>query len=219
MDQNYLKLETHEHLPLIERVYPLAHAGAFTAVQDAVFCALVNLRLRPRLASLALNGRYVYQCEYRGTLTHVFVLRAAEDVAVVRIYVLGIDSTRGDTMEAALCCPQTLVTLTSMLQAIDVSVIRLLRQGTTPADLLPKIPPKWDMVAVFEWQRIYHPDMTDVELAALCSMEDQSLRNLRSRLNYSKHLYHDAVPEDEFPRRYPLDEILREGGKVRHKKS
>ncbi len=150
MDHSYLKLETHEHLPLIERVYPLAHATAFTAVQDAVFCALVNLRLRARLACLTLNGRYVYQCEYRGTLTHVFVLRAAKDVAVVRIYVLGIDSTRGDTMQAALCCEQTLLALTSMQQAIDVSVIRLLRQGTTPADLFPKIPPKWDMVAVFE---------------------------------------------------------------------
>jgi len=189
--------------PEVELIFPLAVPEGLDAVHTGVCVALKRLRpLRP-IDHETVNGLTTYNLEYHGVMVQLFVIRVTTLITKLQIQIIGalLEKT-AHSSEEPLLNPEIIRALSAIMQTVDEQVVKLLRQGVTTDDLKPPPPTGGEMRAIFDWQRIYHPDMTDDELAEVVHFSPNTIRNERSRLKYGKRLVRESTSFDEFARRH-----------------
>ncbi len=169
--------------PTIHTTYHIDCPDAFSLVEVSVMRALILLGC-PSEAERP-HDSLAYFMFTRGS-------------AAFQIFVYGLDRTHigvdiyfHPLPSVSLNSPRNLETIaqTSMgvIFIIDSMVIRSINQGVACKLFRPPPPPPTrDMRSVFDWQRIYHPRMSDKELGELLSMAPQSIRNMRNQQSYTQ---------------------------------
>jgi hypothetical protein len=189
------------------------------AVSAAVFYAASRLYTKGPVQWQETDAGAVFYIPYKDVITQVFVLHVSDYVASVRIHVVAIwEPYDAEFWMELLTDDRVVVPVAMTLQVIDHAVSDLLRAGVKIDDLKPPIPPASDWQLIFHWQRLYHPTMTDDELARLIGLEPQTVRNERSRLGLAKRDFSERVSLDKLRQRFAIREAKkqnRETEKVR----
>lgn len=206
------ELETYfGDTPVLEMVYPVASPDAYKTVCAAVFYALSRMNPMKKVQWHEGPTATQYMVFTNHICAQVFVLHATDNVVDVRIHYIGTEKPYKPEDCGDLLKNDVFIRAAShLLQVIDDAIVGLLRVGMCTDDLKPPVPPCTNMRAVFNWQRMYYPSMTDGELAQRIGMEAQSVRNERSKHNFSKRTFSEALPIDELRRRYPLERIAQQ---------
>lgn len=206
------KLESYfGDTPVLEMVYPVANPDAYKTVCTAVFYALSRMNPMEKVQWHEGPTATQYMVFTNHICAQVFVLRATDNVVDVRIHYIGTKKPYTPEDCGDLLKNDMFIRAGShLLQVIDEAVVGLLRVGVCADDLKPPVPPCTDMRAVFNWQRMYYPSMTDGELAQLIGLEPQTVRNERTKHNYSRRMFSESLTLDDFRRRYPSDRFEKE---------
>lgn len=188
--------EDWPHPPLLEHVYPVdpERPGAFASINQAV-CSMVDRFTGGQAQPRVVHDGYVAYDKVRlpGVESRISVIQATPSLVFVQLHVTALDTQR---------FPQERITdrgvyaLAWLLDQLDTQVERYLRAGFHAGDYAPPVPDTADWPAVFEWQRIYHPRMTEAQLGEVVHMGAQSVANKRSEVMASRrHPYTPAEAE------------------------
>lgn len=173
-------------------VYPIPSADAFKTVSGAVFYVLSRIAPGETVPRDEVPGGIVYNLKHDGTAFQLFVLHVSEHVACLRFHYL-LPTCEMELFERNIVWrprdPKLLYRrgIMALLGAIHEAIVDLLRYSIEIGkETKPPAPPASDMHAVFRWQEVYHPTMTDRELADLIGVSHQTIRNARSKSHQTK---------------------------------
>jgi hypothetical protein len=174
--------------PKYDIIYPLASPGAFKTVNAAVFYVLSRFSPGEPVERDEVDGGTVYSLLYRTWLIQLFVLHVSDTTACIRLHncqpLGGRDgNTRDYAWKPARPDAAYVQGIGALVEAIHAAVSELLGYAITlGAETAPPPPAASDLYAVFQWQRLYRPSMSDRELAELVNLSYQAIRNARSKL-------------------------------------
>lgn len=176
--------------PSYEFVYPLPSGNAFKTVNGAVFYTLNRFCPLQDSTRDEVDGGTVYYLAYKGTIIQLFVLHISEHTAVIRVHQLAPMKERGvDYMwRPRDDRKEVMQGFAAIYAAIHEAIVDNLRYAIRLEETLPPPPPNTDLTAVFIWQELYHPTMTDRELAELINYSHQALKNARNRTGRIKRV-------------------------------
>lgn len=199
-DPEYTSVE-----PGFELIYPLSTTNAFKTVNAAVFYTFARLCPTQRVERDEVDGGVAYHFRYEDTVFQLFVLHISDTVASLRLH-------RCELVKEALLWrdyawqprdPSGKVQrgMAALLASIDEAIVDSLRCASRlDIHQPPPHPPASELFHVFTWQRIYHPDMPDKELAELIGVSHQTVRNARSRYQQTKRSSQNATGGAKPPR-------------------
>jgi hypothetical protein len=186
-------------------VYPLAHAGAIETIKAAVALAASLIKPGDKLSREDHHEFTRFLICFGPTVTQASIIRVEELIANVRIDVVGaLVPAAFATKHEPAGHHDVIAGASFIMQVIDERVEDLLRKGVSLNDLKPPPPSINNMWAVFNWQRIYYPEMSEEELAAAVHLSPQTIRNERSRLKFGKRLIKEIMSLEEMRKKYPI---------------
>jgi hypothetical protein len=178
--------------PAYDLVYPIPSTDAFKTVSGAVFYVLSRCAPGETVPRDEVPGGIVYNLKLNDTPFQLFILHVSDRVACLRLHYLHPASELVLNGLDVVWRPRDPKSpyrrgIAALFGAIHEAIVDLLRYSIEVGkETIPPVPPATDMHAVFRWQEIYHPTMTDRELADKVGISHQGLRNARSKSQLTK---------------------------------
>ena len=191
---------------IYERFYPVAESSLFNTIDAAIANHISNMRGRQLLTRGGQDFAAFYEYPHPEMDAEVAIVLAKPKLVNVQLKIFQVvlpDTTI--TVEDYFISARFAILYTSIIAQTDEAVLKYLRADVKYDELIPPAPIGGDYEEIFEWQRIYYPEITDVELGNLVAQSPQTLANERSRLNYGKQGLRRRVHVSELEKQYRYD--------------
>jgi hypothetical protein len=158
--------------------YPLAHANALRTMNGAVMCTLRRCCATQPFAYSEFMGGALYTFRIASSVADLFVLSITERVAMLRLRPLAIANWSTATIPPEQEHQHEIArTFQSLLLRLHAEIKAHLRAEVAYDDLSPLPPPANELDLVLRWRELYHPTMTNKDLASRIAMPYQTFRN------------------------------------------
>ena len=158
--------------------YPHAHANALRTMNGAVMCTLRRCCAAQPFGYSEFMGGALYTVRIASITADLFVLSITERVAMLRLRPLGIAAEPEAPMTSEQGHQQEIArTLQNLLLRLHAEIKTHLRAEVAYDELSPLPPPANELDLVLRWRELYHPTMTNKDLASRIAMPYQTFRN------------------------------------------
>ena len=158
--------------------YPLAHANALRTMNGAVMCTLRRCCATQPFVYSEFMGGALYTFRIASIVADLFVLSLTERVAMLRLRPFGIAAEpAARVIPEQEHQPEIALTFQGLLQRLHAEIKTHLRAEVAYDELSPLPPPANELDLVLRWRELYHPTMTNKDLAKRIAMPYQTFRN------------------------------------------
>ena len=191
---------------IYERFYPVAESSLFNTIDAAIANHISNMRGRQFLTRGGQDFAAFYEYPHPEMDAEVAIILTKPKLVNVQLKIFQLvlpDTTI--TVDEYLVSARFAMLYTSVITQTDEAVLKYLRAGVKYDELIPPAPIGGDYAEIFEWQRIYYPEITDAELGQLVAQSPQTLANERTKLSYGKQGMRHRVHVSELEKQYTYD--------------